>query len=240
MRTVTPPPQIEKQLKKEALYGCIICGCPVLEFVYLSNQGSDVYLPENMAALCPNDRNKHDNNDLQESQLQAAKNNPYNKNHEQEAFAVLSPDITVNVGKCKFVNTPRILVVDDFDIISINRSPDNSKYVLLDVNFFDRINNLSAVLSENSWHSERKNLEWTILYEPRHLLIENASNSLIFDARIDNNTEEITLLVDGFHYNGSLIKITEKEILVNDEEIALGIKGTSMKNYEAGIIVQTI
>ena len=68
MKIVTPPAQIEKQLKREALYGCII-RLPVLEFVYLSKQGSDVFLPENMATLCPNHRNNYSNDDLQESHL---------------------------------------------------------------------------------------------------------------------------------------------------------------------------
>lgn len=233
------PPLIEKQLRKEAFYGCIICGCPVLEFVNITRQDSDVFLPENMAALCPTHRNKYYNNELHEFQLRDAKINPYNEKHEQDAFTLLSRDTTVKVGKCILVNTPRILVVDDFDIISVRRSPENPNYILLDVNFFDSLNNLKAVLSENSWHGERTNLDWIIQYEPRHLLIQKPSDSLRFDAKIDSNKQEITLLGDGFHYNGSLIKITQDEILVDNQEIALDIKGTSLKNYEVGITFQT-
>ncbi len=233
------PIQIENQLRKEALYGCMICGCPVLEYVNITQQDSDVFLPENMIVLCPIHRNKYHNNDLHEYELRDAKISPYNKEHEHDAFTVISPDIAINVGKCKFVNTPRILVVDDFDIITVKRNSEDHKYILFDVNFFDSLNNLKAVLSENSWHSERTDFDWIIRYEPRHLSIQKPSDTVLFDAKIENNKEEITVLVDGFNYNGSLIKITQNEILVDKEEIALDLKGTSMKNYEAGIIFQT-
>jgi hypothetical protein len=62
---------------------------------------------------------------------------------------------------------------------------------------------------------------------------------MLFDAKIDNEKEEITIIVDGFHYNQSLIQISQNEILVDKEEIAQDLKGTSVKNYEAGIMFQT-
>ena len=66
---------------------------------------------------------------MSESALREAKNNPYNKMHEQYAFTVISEqDVSVNIGKCKFVNTPRLLVIDDFDIFSIKERMGNTYY----------------------------------------------------------------------------------------------------------------
>jgi hypothetical protein len=239
MITRNPPIQIENQLRKEALYGCIICGCPVLVYVDIIQQDKEVFIPENMVALCPIHRNKYHDNDLEEDLLRNAKLSPYNKEHQLDAFAVHSSDITVNVGKCKFVNTPRILVVDDFDIITVKRNPEDNRFILFDVNFFDSLNNLKAMLSENSWHSESADLDWIVRYEPRHLSIQKQSDTMLFDAKIDNEKEEITIIIDGFHYNQSLIQISQNEILVDKEEIAQDLKGTSVKNYEAGIMFQT-
>jgi len=238
MTAISPPLQIENQLKKEASYGCMICGCPVLQYVDIVRQGTGVYLPENIAVLCPIHRNKYDNNELQESQLRDSKISPYNKVHEESAFTLSSLDTSINVGKCRFVNTPRILVIDDFDVITINRHSEN-KYILFDVNFFDSLNNLKAILSENSWHHEGRSSNWTIDYEPMHFTMQNRSESVLFDAKIDSKREELTILADGFHYNGSIIKITYNEILVDNEEIALDLKGTTVKNYDAGIMFQT-
>jgi hypothetical protein len=80
MITRNPPIQIENQLRKEALYGCIICGCPVLVYVDIIQQDKEVFIPENMVALCPIHRNKYHDNDLEEDLLRNAKLSPYNKN----------------------------------------------------------------------------------------------------------------------------------------------------------------
>lgn len=238
MTAVKPPLQIENHLKKEALYGCIICGCPVLEYVNIIKQGTGVYLPENMVALCPIHRTKFDNNELGETQLRDAKISPHNRVHEANAFTLASLDAPITVGNCRFINTARILVVDDFDIITIKKNSEN-KYILFDVNFFDSLNNLKAVLSENSWHHEGADLNWTIDYEPLHFTIQKRSDSISFDAKIDSKREELRILADGFHYNGSTIKITLHEILVDNGEIALDLKDTTVKNYDVGLTFQT-
>jgi hypothetical protein len=237
------PMQIQKQLRKEALYGCVICGCPILEFAQISldNDDTQTFLPENMVSLCPFHHLQYKNGDsISDSSLRHAKDNPYNKTHENNAFTIQSRDILANVGKCKFVNTPRILVVDDFDIVSIKR--EDEKYILLDINFFDRLNNLTAMVTENSWTAERSN-DWNIIYKPGHLTIQNQPKSIIFETKVDldntGNEDQITITADGLHYNGSHIKITENEILVDSTEVAIDLKGTVVKNYDAGIVTET-
>ena len=41
-------------------------------------------------------------------------------------------------------------------------------------------------------------------------------------------------------YNGSSIRITENEILLDNTEVAVDLKGTVLKNYDAGIIAETL
>ena len=63
------------------------------------------------------------------------------------------------------------------------------------------------------------------MYKPRHLTIQNKPKNTIFEARIQSYTSEITLTADGMYYDGSLVKITEEEILCNGEEIATETEG---------------
>jgi hypothetical protein len=236
------PLQIQKQLRKETLYGCAICGCPILEYAQIVTYSEvQAFIPENMVSLCPFHHLQYKSGDkLSESSLRDAKNNPYNKIHENDAFIIQSQDISVNIGKCKFINTSRILVIDDFDIISIKR--EDEKYVLLDVNFFDKLNNLIAIVTENTWTAEKSN-DWNIIYKSKHLVIQNQSRNIIFEIRIgidsNSNENQITVTADGMYYNRSPIKITEHEILVNNNEIAVDLKGTVLKNYDAGIVTET-
>ena len=72
------------------------------------------------------------------------------------------------------------------------------------------------------------------------MTIKNQSKNIIFEAKIQGiNSNEITITADGMHYNRSPIKITENQILLNDEEIAVDLKGTELRNYEAGIVAET-
>jgi hypothetical protein len=238
-----PPFQIQKQLRRDVSYGCAICGCPILEYAHIvPSTNVQAFLPENMVALCPFHHIEYNNGEVSVSALYDAKNNPYNKIHEKHAFIIQSQDMTINIGKCKFVNTSRILVIDDFDIISIKR--EDEKYVLLDINFFDKLNNLIAIVSENTWTAEkrRNSRDWSIRYKPKHLTIQNQSKNIRFEAKIqgNDNNKEVTITADGMYYNRSPIKITENEILFDNEEIAVDLKGTELRNYDVGIVAETI
>ena len=91
MSANNPPLQIQKQLKKEASYGCVICGCPILQYAHIVPNGDvQAFLPENMLVLCPFHYIRYNDREVSESALREAKNNPYNKMHEQYAFTVIS------------------------------------------------------------------------------------------------------------------------------------------------------
>ncbi len=119
--SVNAPLPIQSQLKKEARYGCSICGCPLLEFVqFIPSDTPGAYLPENMIAICPTHTLKFVQNELSATELSSFKTNPYNRINENKPFA-LAPELTVNIAKTKFINTHRLLSVDDFDLITIRK-----------------------------------------------------------------------------------------------------------------------
>src|ERR687886_778 len=236
------PLQIQKQLQKETLYGCAICGCPILEYVQMiPNSDTQTFIPENMVSLCPFHHLQYRNGDnLSESSIRDAKNNPYNKTHENDSFIIQSQDMPVSVGKCEFVNTSRVLVIDDFDIVSIKR--ENGKYLLLDINFFDKLNNLIAIVSDNTWTAE-KSSDWSISYKSGSLTMRNQTRKILFEAQVetnpDNKESHLSIKTDGMYYNGVPIEITEKQVLIDKKEIAIDLKDTVMKNYETGISAGT-
>jgi hypothetical protein len=167
--------------------------------------------------------------------LRDAKNNPHNKTYIKDAFFIDSQDIAVNVGKSKFINTSRILAVNDFDIISIKR--ENERYILLDINFFDKLNNLIAVVYENSWTAEKTtSAVWEIVYKPYHLVIRNTSRNLFFESKIEN--EELFITAN-MYYNAIPLSITNDGIWISENEMAAELKGHVLKNYDIGINAQT-
>jgi trigger factor len=230
------PLPIQKQLRQEANFGCVLCGCPLMEYAHIiSYRDIQAYLPENIIALCPNHYTDFDRGEFSESYLRDAKKNPHNKIQEKDAFFIDSQDMAVNVGKSKFINTSRILAVNDFDIISINR--ENERYILLDINFFDKLNNLIAVVYENSWRAEKRaSAVWEIGYKPHHLMIRNTPSNLFFEAKIEN--EELFITAN-MYYSAIPLSITNDGIWLGESEMAVDLKGCVLKNYDIGINAQT-
>jgi hypothetical protein len=107
--------------------------------------------------------------------------------------------------------------------------------LVLDINFFDAQNNLIGVVSENSWSTDRRE-GWSIDYEPRHLRILNATKRISFEAKIEY--DEIFVTAD-MYYNGVAINVSKEQILLGNIEKGIEMKGTTLKNYDAGISLQT-
>jgi hypothetical protein len=229
----TPLP-IQNQLKRDSAYGCSICGCPLLEYVQLDpSSKTSEFLPEKMAAICPNHNQKFCKYEISRTQLFDFKTKPHNKINANDAFVINSAELIVNIGKTKFINTYRILSVDDFDLVAITKQ--NNLYLVLDINFFDAQNNLIGVVSENSWSTDKRE-GWSIDYEPRHLRIRNATKRISFEAKIEY--DEIFVTAD-MYYNGVAINVGEEQILLGDIEQGIELKGTTLKNYDVGISLQT-
>jgi hypothetical protein len=241
------PEAIQNQLKREALYGCVICGCPALEFIDFNRTGiqrdelrrQKVFLPENMVAICPSHNNKFQLGELESTFLATSKNIPFNRAHDDLAFATTTVnEFSISLGECTFVNTSRLLVVDDFDLINVKRM--DQKFLIIDINFFNRNNQLVGIIFENSWSSERSKIgDWDIEYlRPKRLVIGNKRENLSFEARIENGND-LRILVDGLCYNSQKIKITQNEVLLDDREVGADIKGTVLTNYDIGIKAET-
>ncbi|HZD33867.1 MAG TPA: hypothetical protein VE130_01570 [Nitrososphaeraceae archaeon] len=239
------PQAIQSQLKKEALYGCAVCGCPVLEFIDFNpakveeSTRQEVFLPESMLAICPLHNKKFQSGEIDHTLLASNKGKPFNKIHDDLAFATtLSNEFIISLGGCSFVNTSRLLAIDDFDLINVRRI--DRRFLVMDVNFFNVNNQLVGILLENSWSSEPSSGEWAIEYlQPKRLIIRNKRENMFFEA-VFENSNMLRILADGLFYNSQKIQITQNEILLDGREIGTDIKGTVLTNYDIGISTQSV
>lgn len=191
------------------------------------------FIPENMIAICPNHSLKFLRHELTSTQLSDSKVNPHNRVKANNSFAISSEELTVNMGKSRFIDTCRVLSVDDFDLITIKK--ENNLSLVLDIKFFDIQNNLIAVVSENSWTTDKSQV-WNIDYKPHHLKIHNLPKRISFEAKIES--DEIYISAE-MYYNGVAVKVTKEQILVGGIDEGVEIKGTTLKNYHTAINLQT-
>ena len=76
------PLEIKEHLKNESDFGCVICGCPLLEYIpTISSNGNSnrsASAAENIVCVCPNCRAKCHNGGITDLQLRNAKTNQHN------------------------------------------------------------------------------------------------------------------------------------------------------------------
>jgi hypothetical protein len=77
----------------------VICGCPVLEFIDFTLTGiqvdkppprQEVFLPENMVAICPSHNQKLQAGKIDTTLLRSSRNTPFSKIHDDLAFRTIS------------------------------------------------------------------------------------------------------------------------------------------------------
>lgn len=202
---ITPLP-IKRQLRQEANFGCGICGNPILDYHHIIPYHiSRAYLPQDMIALCPNHHRRANQREYSDKYLRELKTSPHNRERVRDAFFIESDELIVYLGNCKCIDTPRALVVDDFDIVSVEKI-ENSPTVNL--NLFDKFTNWIAAIYENSWIVDTT-LVWDLEYHPRHLVFRSAPRNISLDFKIEGSN----LLINGIlHYNGHQITMNNKGI----------------------------
>lgn len=163
--------------------------------------------------------------------LRELKKAPHNLTMISDAFTVQSEDLTASIASNRFINTPRILVVDDFDIISVTKE---NQYPLLDVNFFDKYGRWIAIINQNQWYVDRK-LIWDMEYKPKHLVIRCKPREISLDVKV---TDDIVFIKGDLFFNGYKIEATDNDLYLGGKS-AITLHGCTMHSGAVGISIQT-
>lgn len=168
-----------------------------------------------MVALCPRCHRIVDKEKYPEEELRKIKANPFNKDrvNKHEAFLIRNIDLIVNLGGAKFTNTPRVLVNNNYDLISVKKGVDGD--VLLFVNFFNKNNDLVAQISENFWTANTSSI-WDLVYKGSELTIWNEPKDISLGVKIEKG--EI-FLRGTFYCNGLLIHATPEKVVIDGNQI---------------------
>jgi hypothetical protein len=216
------PLTVARQLRQEANFGCARCAHPLIDNAHvIPYRDTKKFSVQDMVALCPNCHRMADEGQYPELVLRGYKANPRNKTHVSEAFLIMNNNLVVNIGRNRLVNTPKVITIDHkFDIISVKRGNDSD--VLLDVNFYDKSNNLVAKISENIWTVFTQSI-WDLVYKPRALTILNKPRDISLSLEIDKGE----IFIKGtLYFNGFPIKITDNYIQAG----IMKISGSSFEN----------
>lgn len=224
------PAHVRRKLRQEAFFGCCRCGNPLIENAHIIEYHLTKQFPEeDMLALCPNCHTEADLGHYPKHVLRDFKQNPFNKNKNyiKKQFMVTGDKMVINVGSSKFINTERIFIVNDFELLSITRQ--EGLYLSLNVNLFDKYNRFIALVHDNFWYVDR-NYVWDIEYRPQHLILRKKPRDITLEIEIKN--EEVFITGD-LYYNGFLIPIKPKDINIG----GMVISNFTAEDAQNGIVI---
>lgn len=149
------PKSVKKVLRSEVGFGCPVKGCgnPYLEYHHFDPPVSvkPHNEPEGMIALCAQHHKKADGGAYTIEQLHALKKDKANAKLVRGNLDWLRKDLLAVVGGNFYYETPRIITIDNIDLVSLVRDEDG--YLRLNVNMLSLEPDERIIIEENSWEN---------------------------------------------------------------------------------------
>jgi hypothetical protein len=221
-----PPLPVKRALRREAFFGCCVCGDPIVDYHNIVEYGYEKHFRiQDMMVLCPNHHRKATKGSLKEVEQRRWKASPFNKRrgNVNGKLSTDSSQCKVQIGSTTFIGRGRspLLMIDDVSLLELSVNPDG--YVQLTVSLFDQDGALLARIFENDWESG--NAELFDINADDQVLSIRANKS---DIRlvVDMRTNPITLRAE-LWFHGAKFKLGSKSV---------GFLGHSEFEMHSGIV----
>ena len=149
------PNAVKKELRTEVGFGCPVKGCgnPYLEYHHFDPPVSvkPHNDPEGMIALCAQHHKKADGGAYTTEQLHAFKADKANADIVKGNLDWLRKDLLAVVGGNFYYETPKIITIDNIDLVSLIRDEDG--YLRLNVNMLSLEPEERIIIEANSWEN---------------------------------------------------------------------------------------
>ncbi|WP_045459841.1 hypothetical protein [Vibrio hyugaensis] len=149
------PNAVKKVLRTEVGFGCPVKGCgnPYLEYHHFDPPVSvkPHNDPEGMIALCAQHHKKADGGAYTTEQLHAFKADKANADMVKGNLDWLRKDLLAVVGGNFYYETPKIITIDNIDLVSLVRDEDG--YLRLNVNMLSLESEERIIIEDNSWEN---------------------------------------------------------------------------------------
>lgn len=208
------PEGVKRKLRQEAYFGCVKCGCPIIEYHHIEPWSMvKKHEADNLVVLCPNCHREANVGAYYKEQVIADKKEPFNKRTRlvQNDFMLRKlDDIKVKIGGAEISHARSILTVRSIPLIFFNKTKDGR--ALLNAIFFDNSINPVAIIKDNEWTTFLNRDMWDIRYSPGHLIINLEQKKIFLDLKIKGN---IIFLKMRQRLFGNDIKVTEEKLQIN-------------------------
>ncbi len=237
------PAEIRRILRKEAGYGCVICGNIIIEYEHIEPEFKDAleHNPTRMTVLCPGCHANVTKNLTAKSTVWEAKRNPIVRQlgaATHKLFVRTAMGLKTKIGDTIFSNAKSIIEIDDRVILQILPPEEKEGPFRINATFFDENNEFVGAIINNelkiffaAFNFENVSNRFCIWSKHSEKLLE-----LAVHPPNEISVEEINL-----HYNGITVKGNKVNgFQVNNGreciELPKGVTQISEANY--GIFVK--
>ena len=207
------PASVARELRKEAGFGCCVCGHPIIEYHHIVPWEEEQHFRvEDMIALCPNHhRDASTRGSIPRDRQYALKGDPANirAGYSHGRLTLPSNEPVVLAGSNLLVGEGPFLRIDRTSVLTVHYQ---GQAILLSLPLYDRDGNLLAAIDDNEWISGDHS-PWDIVFQHRLLVIRSKHHlvSLSIDAR-----KEPVTLQGHLWFNGERIRIDRNRINAAD------------------------
>jgi hypothetical protein len=146
------PPDVQRQLRSEALFGCCRCGFPIYEYHHIvPYEVEEHFRPEDMMLLCPTCHDMATKGALEERDQRRFKNNPYNRKRGYANGKLHLPTraCAVVLGHNTLLGAGCFIRVDESCLVGLHLG--EAGQLEVSTVLYDKTDELRVVIERNEW-----------------------------------------------------------------------------------------
>ncbi|MGO2512756.1 hypothetical protein [Marinomonas polaris] len=222
------PFKVKEILRREVGFGCPVKGCgnPYLEYHHfdpLVNVRSHNE-PQGMIALCAQHHKKADGGTYTIEQLHEFKSDRTNAKTVKGNLDWLRRDLLAVVGGVFYYETPRIIVIDGCELVSLKR--DREGYLRLSINMLSIDAEERLIIKDNSWENIGNPIDLRCPPQGKELEVKYANGDFLYLKFVElNSSEEASK-----KYNNSMLSNNDSiNFPITAVEVNMNIGGTNIQ-----------
>jgi hypothetical protein len=218
-----PPADVKRQLRREAGFGCCVCGRPIIQYHHIVEWAEEQHFrPEDMMVLCPLHHDKATDQAMPEAEQRRYKIKPFNiANGLVHGKLALKQDYcAVDIGDVTVVGEGTFMRIDGEEMLALYMGEQNFE---LSVTLYDQADCLALHIDHNEWISGDP-LPWDIEADWQRLTLRERHRKILLS--LDAKKVPMRLTAE-FWRSGKFLKLGTSGISAGGKTFT---QGAGIKN----------
>jgi hypothetical protein len=223
------PPDVQQQLRSEALFGCCRCGRQIYQYHHIiPYEVEHHFRPEDMMVLCPICHDMATKKVLRETDQRKFKANPFNRKHgfASGLLSVPTEVCALLLGQNTLMGTGCFIRVDETCLLSLHPGPE--RQLQISAAIYNRADELMVLIERNEWMTGDPT-PWDFESDYQYLKLRSKTNDVLLELRADKQPMRIRAKL---WRRGISIDARPSQILINGGPTqGMTMSGNTLQNW---------